>query len=94
MSHHTTEIRYTSSDHRYGVLYDPRDPAAYVSFTVSRMNGQVSFKHNGSAARWPHQRFTGAARRLLGSTNGINYAQIHDSIMNPIYYITVTRGAK
>lgn len=90
----TTELRFTSSDHRHGVLYDPRDPAVYVSFSVSRMNNQVSFKHNGAANDWPHQRFTGAARRLMGSTAGIDYSWFNDALMNRVYYVTVRRGDK
>jgi len=94
MSNHATELRFTSSDHRHGVLYSPADPATYVSFTVSRMNNQVSFKHNGSALHWPRQRFTGAARRLLGSTNGIDHDVFKDSIMNDVHYMTIKRGDK
>lgn len=94
MSRHTTELRFTSSDHRYGKLYNPNEPAVYVEFTVSRMLNQVSFKHNGSANHWTHQTWIGAARRLLGSTAGIDYAWFPDAIMSRVYYVTVTRGAK
>lgn len=94
MTRHTTELRFTSSDHRHGVLYNPNEPAVYVEFTVSRMNNQVSFKHNGSANHWSTQAWIGAARRLMGSTAGITMDYFHDAIMNRVYYVTVKRGNK
>lgn len=94
MSRHKTEIQYTDTDHRFGVLYDPRDPGVYVNFTVSRMLTHVTFRHNGAADRWSTQTWIGAARRLLGSTGGIVFGKSSNLMGGHSTLITVRRGAK
>lgn len=94
MSRHTTQIQFTDTAHRYGQLYRPSEPAVYVSFNVSRMNNRVTFKHNGSAAHWSQQAWIGAARRLLGSTDGIVFGKSSNLMGGQNTLITVYRGAK
>lgn len=95
MSKHATELVFTTIDHTHGNLVDPRNPARYITFNVSRMLDRVTFRGTGHEINMLNvNTYLGAARRLLGSTAGYEINFYHDSVMLPVYAITIKRGAK
>lgn len=92
MSGHASEINYT--DQYHGTLYNKSNPAHHIQFTVNKMHTSVTFTGLGNM---PYRRlamYLGAARRILGSTEGYTVNTIKDSVGQNMYEITVRRGQK